>query len=106
MKQKFVIASFEFFFSREDYRTLRQMIVDLVLATEMTKHFEHFSKFKSAITKPVKCNNEDEMSVSVSISCLSVVLVLFLLSEEHHKYKATQDIFICQHKYKYIKENY
>ncbi|XP_072593463.1 high affinity cAMP-specific and IBMX-insensitive 3',5'-cyclic phosphodiesterase 8A isoform X2 [Vulpes vulpes] len=38
---------------RNDYRTLRQGIIDMVLATEMTKHFEHVNKFVNSINKPL-----------------------------------------------------
>lgn len=34
---------------REDYRYLRQSIIDMVLATDMTKHFDHLNKFVSSI---------------------------------------------------------
>ena len=37
---------------RETYRELRQQIIDMVLATEMTKHFEHLSKFVQSISNP------------------------------------------------------
>uniref|UniRef100_A0A8C9T3Y2 Phosphodiesterase n=1 Tax=Scleropages formosus TaxID=113540 RepID=A0A8C9T3Y2_SCLFO len=38
---------------RTEYRTLRQAIIDMVLATEMTKHFEHVNKFVNSINKPL-----------------------------------------------------
>jgi len=38
--------------NRDDYRSLRQQIVDMVLATEMTKHFEHLARFVSVVNKP------------------------------------------------------
>ncbi|NXI86935.1 PDE8B phosphodiesterase, partial [Rhipidura dahli] len=38
---------------RNRYRTLRQAIIDMVLATEMTKHFEHVNKFVNSINKPM-----------------------------------------------------
>ncbi|XP_071281344.1 high affinity cAMP-specific and IBMX-insensitive 3',5'-cyclic phosphodiesterase 8B isoform X2 [Agelaius tricolor] len=38
---------------RNRYRTLRQVIIDMVLATEMTKHFEHVNKFVNSINKPM-----------------------------------------------------
>ena len=38
-------------FSRETYRVLRQSIIDMVLATEMMKHFEHLNKFVNSINK-------------------------------------------------------
>ena len=31
--------------------TLRQSMIDMVLATELTKHFEHVNKFISIVTK-------------------------------------------------------
>ncbi|XP_035748724.1 high affinity cAMP-specific and IBMX-insensitive 3',5'-cyclic phosphodiesterase 8B isoform X3 [Egretta garzetta] len=40
---------------RNHYRTLRQAIIDMVLATEMTKHFEHVNKFVNSINKPMAC---------------------------------------------------
>jgi high affinity cAMP-specific and IBMX-insensitive 3',5'-cyclic phosphodiesterase 8 len=39
--------------SRDDYRSLRQSIVDMVLATEMKQHFEHLNKFTHSINKSV-----------------------------------------------------
>ncbi|XP_072372121.1 high affinity cAMP-specific and IBMX-insensitive 3',5'-cyclic phosphodiesterase 8B isoform X2 [Scyliorhinus torazame] len=38
---------------RNQFRTLRQAIIDMVLATEMTKHFEHVNKFVNSINKPM-----------------------------------------------------
>ncbi|XP_033125161.1 high affinity cAMP-specific and IBMX-insensitive 3',5'-cyclic phosphodiesterase 8B-like isoform X2 [Anneissia japonica] len=43
-----------------DYRLLRQTIIDMVLATEMTKHFEHLNKFSTSF---VKINAEDGSSM-------------------------------------------
>ncbi|XP_050045110.1 high affinity cAMP-specific and IBMX-insensitive 3',5'-cyclic phosphodiesterase 8B-like [Dermacentor andersoni] len=37
---------------RDVYRSVRASIIDMVLATEMTKHFEHLSKFLNAFQKP------------------------------------------------------
>ncbi|XP_058150716.1 high affinity cAMP-specific and IBMX-insensitive 3',5'-cyclic phosphodiesterase 8A isoform X1 [Dasypus novemcinctus] len=44
---------------RNDYRTLRQSIIDMVLATEMTKHFEHVNKFVNSINKPLAALEEN-----------------------------------------------
>ncbi|XP_060013859.1 high affinity cAMP-specific and IBMX-insensitive 3',5'-cyclic phosphodiesterase 8A isoform X7 [Lagenorhynchus albirostris] len=44
---------------RNDYRMLRQSIIDMVLATEMTKHFEHVNKFVNSINKPLAALEED-----------------------------------------------
>ncbi|XP_004870239.1 high affinity cAMP-specific and IBMX-insensitive 3',5'-cyclic phosphodiesterase 8B isoform X4 [Heterocephalus glaber] len=43
---------------RNHYRTLRQAIIDMVLATEMTKHFEHVNKFVNSINKPMAAEIE------------------------------------------------
>ncbi|MEQ2157630.1 hypothetical protein GOODEAATRI_003671 [Goodea atripinnis] len=53
---------------RNEYRTLRQAVIDMVLATEMTKHFEHVNKFVNSINKPLAAleengGNSDEESV-------------------------------------------
>ncbi|XP_058667748.1 high affinity cAMP-specific and IBMX-insensitive 3',5'-cyclic phosphodiesterase 8A isoform X2 [Ammospiza caudacuta] len=44
---------------RNEYRTLRQVIIDMVLATEMTKHFEHVNKFVNSINKPLAALEEN-----------------------------------------------
>ncbi|XP_076792927.1 high affinity cAMP-specific and IBMX-insensitive 3',5'-cyclic phosphodiesterase 8A isoform X2 [Arvicanthis niloticus] len=44
---------------RNDYRTLRQSIIDMVLATEMTKHFEHVNKFINSINKPLAAKENE-----------------------------------------------
>ncbi|XP_004852901.1 high affinity cAMP-specific and IBMX-insensitive 3',5'-cyclic phosphodiesterase 8A isoform X2 [Heterocephalus glaber] len=45
---------------RNDYRVLRQSIIDMVLATEMTKHFEHVNKFINSVNKPLAALEENE----------------------------------------------
>ena len=37
--------------NRDSFLTLRQSMIDMVLATELTKHFEHVNKFISIVTK-------------------------------------------------------
>ncbi|KAM6202396.1 high affinity cAMP-specific and IBMX-insensitive 3',5'-cyclic phosphodiesterase 8A [Rhynchocyon petersi] len=44
---------------RNDYRILRQGIIDMVLATEMTKHFEHVNKFVNSVNKPLASLEEN-----------------------------------------------
>uniref|UniRef100_A0A250YLB9 Phosphodiesterase n=1 Tax=Castor canadensis TaxID=51338 RepID=A0A250YLB9_CASCN len=46
---------------RSDYRMLRQGIIDMVLATEMTKHFEHVNRFVNSVTKPLAALEENEV---------------------------------------------
>uniref|UniRef100_A0A8U8AUY7 Phosphodiesterase n=1 Tax=Geospiza parvula TaxID=87175 RepID=A0A8U8AUY7_GEOPR len=50
---------------RNEYRTLRQVIIDMVLATEMTKHFEHVNKFVNSINKPLAALEENGVSNTV-----------------------------------------
>uniref|UniRef100_A0A2K6GJN8 PDEase domain-containing protein n=1 Tax=Propithecus coquereli TaxID=379532 RepID=A0A2K6GJN8_PROCO len=45
---------------RNDCRILHQRIIDMVLATEMTKHFEHVNKFVNSISKPLAALEESE----------------------------------------------
>uniref|UniRef100_A0A672GD79 Phosphodiesterase n=1 Tax=Salarias fasciatus TaxID=181472 RepID=A0A672GD79_SALFA len=51
---------------RNEYRTLRQAIIDMVLATEMTKHFEHVNKFVNSINKPLAALEENGVSILTS----------------------------------------
>uniref|UniRef100_A0A8C3JBL5 Phosphodiesterase n=1 Tax=Calidris pygmaea TaxID=425635 RepID=A0A8C3JBL5_9CHAR len=50
---------------RNHYRTLRQAIIDMVLATEMTKHFEHVNKFVNSINKPMSDGSDCECTANV-----------------------------------------
>ncbi|KAK1337875.1 hypothetical protein QTO34_000976 [Cnephaeus nilssonii] len=50
---------------RSVYRTLRQAIIDMVLATEMTKHFEHLNKFVNSVVKPLADLEEREETEAV-----------------------------------------
>uniref|UniRef100_A0A4W3GJ51 Phosphodiesterase n=1 Tax=Callorhinchus milii TaxID=7868 RepID=A0A4W3GJ51_CALMI len=50
---------------RNQYRTLRQAIIDMVLATEMTKHFEHVNKFVNSVNKPMTSLEETNSNNSV-----------------------------------------
>ncbi|KAJ8261257.1 hypothetical protein COCON_G00169800 [Conger conger] len=43
---------------RTQFRTLRQSIIDMVLATEMTRHFEHVNKFVNSVNKPMTAMEE------------------------------------------------
>ncbi len=38
---------------------MRQQIIDMVLATEMSKHFEHVNKFISAINQATPSKDEE-----------------------------------------------
>uniref|UniRef100_A0A663N2K9 Phosphodiesterase n=1 Tax=Athene cunicularia TaxID=194338 RepID=A0A663N2K9_ATHCN len=51
---------------RNHYRTLRQAIIDMVLATEMTKHFEHVNKFVNSINKPMSEGSNCECTANIT----------------------------------------
>ncbi|KAJ6669815.1 hypothetical protein lerEdw1_000364 [Lerista edwardsae] len=55
--------------NRNHYRTLRQAIIDMVLATEMTKHFEHVNKFVNSITKPMASEETNANSEGSNCEC-------------------------------------
>ncbi|KAM9064978.1 high affinity cAMP-specific and IBMX-insensitive 3',5'-cyclic phosphodiesterase 8A isoform X1 [Sarcophilus harrisii] len=71
---------------RNEYRTLRQAIIDMVLATEMTKHFEHVNKFVNSINKPLATleenganNGDGELVKSVLTSPENRILIKRML---------------------------
>ncbi|XP_020904916.1 high affinity cAMP-specific and IBMX-insensitive 3',5'-cyclic phosphodiesterase 8A isoform X2 [Exaiptasia diaphana] len=47
----------------DDFRTVRQSIIDMVMATEMTRHFEHLSKFVNSINKRRSSSMDEVHSV-------------------------------------------
>lgn len=68
-------------FDRDEFRTIRQAIIDMVMATEMTRHFEHLSKFVNSINKR-RTSSMDEVH--------SVVRLSFLLYHLHQSNKLTK----------------
>ena len=57
---------------RDDYKALRQQMVDMVLATEMTRHFEHVSRFVRVINQPLQLDDDAEdvrSSFMHSVTC-------------------------------------
>ncbi|XP_063697402.1 high affinity cAMP-specific and IBMX-insensitive 3',5'-cyclic phosphodiesterase 8 isoform X2 [Culicoides brevitarsis] len=65
---------------RETYKLARQIIIDMILATEMTRHFEHLAKFVSVFgtdveTKEFQQNDVDDNQILVRrmmIKCADV----------------------------------
>ncbi|XP_057203598.1 high affinity cAMP-specific and IBMX-insensitive 3',5'-cyclic phosphodiesterase 8A isoform X2 [Triplophysa rosa] len=70
---------------RNEYRTLRQAVIDMVLATEMTKHFEHVNKFVNSINKPLAAleesggNDEEESAKGILMVPENRILVKRML---------------------------
>nr|CAH8821906.1 unnamed protein product [Trichobilharzia regenti] len=51
--------------TREEYRTMRSYIVDMVLATEMVRHFDIVTKFVNTLSKPMLTKNRHHDRSSV-----------------------------------------
>ncbi|XP_006027147.1 high affinity cAMP-specific and IBMX-insensitive 3',5'-cyclic phosphodiesterase 8B [Alligator sinensis] len=58
---------------RNHYRTLRQAVIDMVLATEMTKHFEHVNKFVNSINKSMASEETNSNSEGSNCDCTANV---------------------------------
>ncbi|KYO48552.1 hypothetical protein Y1Q_0003978 [Alligator mississippiensis] len=58
---------------RNHYRTLRQAVIDMVLATEMTKHFEHVNKFVNSINKSMASEETNSNSEGSDCDCTANV---------------------------------
>ncbi|GIY52704.1 hypothetical protein CDAR_280472 [Caerostris darwini] len=50
--------------NKDSYKEMRRSIIDMVLATEMTKHFEHLSKFVNVFTKSVEAEEDESTEQS------------------------------------------
>ena len=69
---------------RDDYRSLRQSIVDMVLATEMKQHFEHLSKFINSINKSVLKYDTDTGGAEVGFPLFSLICFILIVDLFHH----------------------
>lgn len=63
-------------FSRDVFRTIRQAIIDMVMATEMTRHFEHLSKFVNSINKRRTSSMDEVHSVVRMILLIKIQFFL------------------------------
>lgn len=64
MNERQIFKLTHFTSGRNQFRTLRQAVIDMVLATEMTRHFEHVNKFVNSINKPMAALEESSTNVS------------------------------------------
>lgn len=46
---------------RETYKIARHTVIDMILATEMTKHFEHLAKFVNVFCPKTNSGSKEEM---------------------------------------------
>lgn len=50
---------------RDAYKSVRHNVIDMILATEMTKHFEHLAKFVNVFYAKSTGSKEDGMQSDV-----------------------------------------
>jgi len=62
----------------DDYKAVRQQMVDMVLATEMTRHFEHVNRFVSVINQPLHDDDATDVCRSKRISTSDAFLLAFV----------------------------
>uniref|UniRef100_A0A1B6C1K8 3',5'-cyclic-AMP phosphodiesterase n=1 Tax=Clastoptera arizonana TaxID=38151 RepID=A0A1B6C1K8_9HEMI len=80
---------------RDTYKVARQSIIDMILATEMTKHFEHLAKFVSVFNKPSptsedgNCDNRFFDSSSSSDTEIASMVPTF----SQHRVDVTSGVF-------------
>lgn len=61
---------------RDTYKQLRQSVIDMILATEMTKHFEHLAKFMNVCSiRPADTPRADVMITLFSEVCQFCFLI-------------------------------
>ncbi|KAM0725260.1 High affinity cAMP-specific and IBMX-insensitive 3',5'-cyclic phosphodiesterase 8 [Formica fusca] len=63
---------------QDAYKQLRQNVIDMILATEMTKHFEHLAKFMNVCSTRINDEQEtysDSLDMSVVLQPDNVILV-------------------------------
>ncbi|KAG7198579.1 hypothetical protein KM043_005942 [Ampulex compressa] len=53
---------------RDTYKLLRQTVIDMILATEMTKHFEHLAKFMNVCSAKIGDGQVETFSDSLDMS--------------------------------------
>lgn len=67
----------------DDYKVIRQMIIDMVLATEMKQHFQHLNKFINSVNKG--CLKMDETSSMSGNGSPDSTMILNQLSTPENK---------------------
>ncbi|XP_011645158.1 high affinity cAMP-specific and IBMX-insensitive 3',5'-cyclic phosphodiesterase 8 isoform X2 [Pogonomyrmex barbatus] len=61
---------------RDAYKLLRQNVIDMILATEMTKHFEHLAKFMNVCSARIgEETYSDSLDMSVVLQPDNVILI-------------------------------
>lgn len=64
---------------RDAYKLLRQNVIDMILATEMTKHFEHLAKFMNVCSARIGDGQE--------VPYIIIFKILFYFNFQYYKLK-------------------
>lgn len=54
---------------RKTYQLVRSIIIDMILATEMTRHFEHLAKFVSVFGNDAETKEVSDFFINSSLFC-------------------------------------
>ncbi|XP_043282218.1 high affinity cAMP-specific and IBMX-insensitive 3',5'-cyclic phosphodiesterase 8-like isoform X2 [Venturia canescens] len=95
---------------RDTYKIMRENVIDMILATEMTKHFEHLAKFVNVCSSRVSdAQNEyfpDALDVAILLQPENVTLVKIMMIKCADVSNPTRPLRCCVEWAKRIAEEY
>ncbi|XP_012230148.1 high affinity cAMP-specific and IBMX-insensitive 3',5'-cyclic phosphodiesterase 8 isoform X2 [Linepithema humile] len=94
---------------RDTFKLLRQNVIDMILATEMTKHFEHLAKFMNVCSARIGDGQEtyaDSLDMSVILQPENVILVKRMMIKCADVSNPTRPLKCCIEWAKRIAEEY
>ncbi|KAG5313850.1 PDE8A phosphodiesterase, partial [Acromyrmex insinuator] len=94
---------------RDAYKLLRQNVIDMILATEMTKHFEHLAKFMNVCSARIGDGQEtysDSLDMTVVLQPDNVILIKRMMIKCADVSNPTRPLKCCVEWAKRIAEEY
>ncbi|XP_011880221.1 PREDICTED: high affinity cAMP-specific and IBMX-insensitive 3',5'-cyclic phosphodiesterase 8A isoform X1 [Vollenhovia emeryi] len=94
---------------RDAYKLLRQNVIDMILATEMTKHFEHLAKFMNVCSARIGDGQEtysDSLDMSVVLQPDNVILIKRMMIKCADVSNPTRPLSCCVEWARRIAEEY
>ncbi|XP_011058348.1 PREDICTED: high affinity cAMP-specific and IBMX-insensitive 3',5'-cyclic phosphodiesterase 8A isoform X1 [Acromyrmex echinatior] len=94
---------------RDAYKLLRQNVIDMILATEMTKHFEHLAKFMNVCSARIGDGQEtysDSLDMTVILQPDNVILIKRMMIKCADVSNPTRPLKCCVEWAKRIAEEY
>ncbi|XP_034171921.1 phosphodiesterase 8 isoform X2 [Osmia lignaria lignaria] len=96
---------------RDTYKMIRQVVIDMILATEMTKHFEHLARFMNLCSSRIVVDNQtdaysDNVDMSVVLQPENVVLVKRMMIKCADVSNPTRPLKFCVEWARRIAEEY